>query len=93
MRKRRNYAPAFKAKVPRAAIAEDATIAELAQRFEVHPNLITQWRRKALEVLPDVFAAGGERRAGSDEARIREVYAKIGELTVERDFLAKAFDR
>lgn len=61
MRKRMNYAPEFKAKVTRAAIARDATIAELSQRFEVHPNLITQWKRKALESLPDAFATGRER--------------------------------
>tara|TARA_B100002049_G_C16045070_1_gene360746 strand:- start:962 stop:1243 length:282 start_codon:yes stop_codon:yes gene_type:complete len=93
MSKRRNYSPKFKARVARAAIEGNATTAELAQRFEVHPNLITQWKRKALDHLPDAFDSGRSRAASNDESRVRELHAKIGELTVERDFLAKAFDR
>lgn len=93
MSKRRNYSPKFKARVARAAVEGNATIAELSQRFEVHPNLITQWKRKALDHLPEAFDTGRSRQSSNDEARVRELHAKIGELTVERDFLAKAFDR
>lgn len=93
MRQRKKYSPDFKARVALAAIKGDATVAELASRYEVHPNLIAQWKRKAVESLAEVFASGRERRGASEEARIRELHAKIGELTVERDFLAKAFDR
>ena len=93
MHKRKNYAPSFKAKVAVAAIKGDATVAELAQRYQVHPNLITKWKRQALESLPDVFSGKHERRDTSFDAQIRELHAKIGELAVERDFLAKAFDR
>jgi transposase len=93
MRQRKKYSPDFKARVALAAIKGDATVAELAQRYEVHPNLIAQWKRKAVESLAEVFASGRAQRGASEEARIRELHAKIGELTVERDFLAKAFDR
>lgn len=93
MRQRKKYSPDFKARVALAAIKGDATVAELASRYEVHPNLIAQWKRKAVESLAEVFASNRGRRGASEEARIRELHAKIGELTVERDFLAKAFDR
>lgn len=93
MSKRRNYSPKFKARVARAAIEGNATISELAQRFEVHPNLITQWKRRALDHRPDAFDTGRSRQATNDEARVRDLHAEIGELTVERDFLAQAFDR
>jgi transposase len=62
MHKRKHYAPSFKAKVAVAAIKGDATMAELAKRYQVHPNLITQWKRQALDSLPDVFSGGHERR-------------------------------
>jgi len=93
MSQRRNYSSKFKARVARAAIEGNATIAELSQQFEVHPNLVTKWKRKALDHLPDAFDTGQSRQAAQDEARVRELHAKIGELTVERDFCAKAFDR
>lgn len=86
MSKRRNYSPTFEARVARVAIEGNATITELAQRFEVHPNLITQWKRKALNHLPDAFDTGRSRPTSTDETRVRELHAKIGELTVERDF-------
>jgi transposase len=93
MHKRKNYAPSFKAKVAVAAIKGEATIAELASRYQVHPNLITKWKRQALDSLTDVFSLGHERRDASHEAQIQALHAKIGELTVERDFLARAFER
>lgn len=58
MSKRRNYSPKFKERIARAAIEGGATIAELAHRFEVHPNLIAQWKRKALDHLPDACDTG-----------------------------------
>jgi len=93
MHKRKNYAPNFKAKVAVVAIKGDATVVELAQRYQVHPNLITKWKRQALKSLPDVFSGGQERRDASFDAQVQTLHAKIGELAVERDFLAKAFDR
>jgi transposase len=83
----------FKAKVAVAAIKGDATMAELAKRYQVHPNLITQWKRQALDSLPDVFSGGHERQDASFDAQIRDLHAKIGALAVARDFLAKALAR
>jgi len=75
MSKRRNYTPAFKAKVARAAIEGNATVTELAQRYQVHPNLITKWKRTALDSLPDAFANPRSHNQGDEQARIRELHA------------------
>lgn len=93
MAKRRNFSAAFKAKVAIEALRGDQTLAELASRHKVHPNLITKWKRQATAGMVDVFSgkqAGGD---GSREAEIKDLHAKIGELTVEKDFLSKAFSR
>jgi len=55
--------------------------------------MIAGWKRKAIENLPEAFSIKAERARSGDEARIKELHAKIGELTVERDFLSKAFGR
>jgi transposase-like protein len=84
-RPRRNHSPAFKAKVALAALQGDKTLTELAQQFDLHPNQITQWKQRLLQASAEVFARSDD---GEDsEARIRELHAKIGELTMERDFL------
>ncbi len=93
MAKRRNFSAAFKAKVALEALRGDQTLAELAARHRVHPNLITNWKRRAAEGMVDVFSGKKAGRDGSREAEIKELHAKIGELTVEKDFLSKAFSR
>ena len=93
MAKRRNFSPDFKARVALAAIRGDGTIAELAARHQVHPNVIGNWKRLALEGLKTTFARGAGRGGRGREEEITRLQAKIGELVVERDFLAKAFDR
>lgn len=93
MAKRRNYSADFKAKVALAAIQGDGTLAELASRFDVHPNMITKWKRQALAGMKEGFGRGAQKADTSREAEIKTLQAKIGELIVERDFLAKAFDR
>ncbi len=93
MAKRRNFSAAFKAKIALEALAGDATPAELAARHKVHPNLITKWKRQAAEGLVDVFSGKTVGRDASHEAEIKDLHAKIGELTVEKDFLARAFGR
>jgi transposase len=91
--KRRRYSAEFKAKVALEAIKGEQTISELAARFELHPNMITNWKRQAIDNMAESFSGKAERNRNNEEARIKDLHAKIGQLTVERDFLAKAFGR
>jgi len=91
--KRKWYAAEFKAKVAREALKEEKTIAEIAARFNIHPNQVSEWKKQASRGLVDVFAGKVTRDDVVHEAHIKELHAKIGQLTVERDFLAKAFGR
>ncbi len=91
MAKRRNFSAAFKAKVALEALRGDQTLAELAGRHKVHPNLITKWKRQASEGMVDVFSGKRAGRDGSHEAEIKELHAKIGELTVEKGGVARRF--
>ena len=84
-RPRRNHSPAFKAKVALAAVKGERTLAELAQQYDVHPNLITQWRAKLLESAADVF--GAEASVPEPAVDVKVLHAKIGELTLANDFL------
>ena len=93
MTKRRNFSTEFKAKVAVAAIRGDGTMAELASRYSIHPNMITKWKRQALGGMKEGFGRNVHTRDSSREAEIKTLQAKVGELIVERDFLAKAFDR
>ncbi|MGH0004185.1 IS3 family transposase [Pseudovibrio ascidiaceicola] len=88
-RPRRNHSPAFKAKVALAAIRGEKTLSELAQEFDVHPNQIKQWKDQALAAMPDVF--GADRHAKAEPGiDIKHLHAKIGELTLENDFLFRS---
>ena len=91
--RRRRFSAEFKAKVALEAIRGDQTVAELASRYELHPNMITNWKRQAIDKMATVFSGASDRKNKSDEAQIKELHAKIGQLTVERDFLAKTFER
>ena len=91
-RKRRNHSPQFKTKVAVEALKEDQTVAQLAQRFDVHPIRVTAWKRQLLDGAVDVFETGPKRVDHSEET-IRELHAKIGELTMEKDFLARGLAR
>jgi transposase len=90
-RPRRNHSAKFKAQVALEAIRGEKTIAEIAAHHEVHPNQVTAWKAQVLENLQAVF--GAEALAGDSKERIRELHEKIGQLTMERDFLSDALGR
>jgi len=91
--KRRKHDKDFKARVALAALKGDQTVAELASRYGVHPNQIHKWRRQLLDGASAVFEAGGSDRTTDQEAVISALYEKIGQLTVERDFLSRRSGR
>ena len=89
---RKKFDAAFKAKIALEALREDATVPELAKRHGVHPNQIYAWKKQVLDNVASLFARGAIGSSEGEEEREREaakLYAKIGQLTVERDFLAK----
>jgi transposase len=93
MAQRRRFSAEFKARVALDALVGDQTLAELAKKHDVHPNMIAAWKRQAKEMLPSLFARGQTPAAADREAEIQKLHEKIGQLTVENDFLARAFRR
>jgi len=87
---RRNHVPAFKAKVALEAIKGEQTIAELSQRFQMHPNQISEWKKQLLENAAAVFDKDKNAAIGPD---VKELHAKIGQLSMENDFLSNALGR
>ena len=90
-RARRTHSPAFKAKVALAAIKGEKTLAELAQQHDVHPNQITAWKAQVLDGVAGLFGGGAAETAPGVDLKV--LHAKIGELTLENDFLAGALGR
>ena len=88
-KRKRSHSAAFKAKVATEAIRGVMSPAEMASRFELHPTQIARWRKQALAAIPDAFAAGRKRREDERENREEELFAEIGRLKMELDWLKK----
>lgn len=88
-KKRRKFSAAFKAKVAIEALKERQTLSELAERFELHPNQISQWKLAFIENSESVFDHGKPKK-DELEVILDQLYAKIGQLEMERDFLKKS---
>ncbi len=90
---RKSHSAEFKAQVALAAIREDATIAELCARYGVHATLIHRWKKEALATIAAGFSSKVPRQDQDHATEIKELHAKIGQLTVEKDFLENASKR
>ena len=93
MATRRRFTSEFKARVALEALRGDKTVQEIAARHQVHPNQVGTWKRQAVAGLSTVFSHGSEQEQRDREAELRDLHAKIGQLTVERDFLSKGLKR
>lgn len=92
--KRKQYSPQFKAKVALDAIRGDKTVAELSSHYELHPTVINNWKRQVLEGASELFETSSNQKATQDSTReIQELYRHIGQLKVERDFLAERSEK
>ena len=87
---RKTYSTEFKSKVALAAIREEGTLSELSSRFGINANMISKWKKQALESFSDIFSNRRENIQISNDQQIKELHAKIGELTIEKDFLQNA---
>ena len=92
-RPRRNHSAKFKSKVALAALKGDKTLVELAEQFDVHANQITEWKNQLLKQAENVFLTQTERRASESGPSVKDLQAKIGQLTMENDFLGGALGR
>jgi len=90
---RKRYNAGFKAKVALEAIRGDLTLAELAAKHGIHHTMVAAWKRQAVEGMAGTFSGSGDAAKAASDAEIEKLHAKIGQLVVERDFLAKASGR
>lgn len=93
MSTRRKFTAEFKAKVALEALGGELTLAQLASKYDVHPNVVSSWKRQAQAGMVDVFSGKSEKRDRSHDEEVKDLHAKIGQLTIEKDFLQRAFAR
>jgi transposase-like protein len=90
---RRKHSPSFKAKVALEALKGEETIAQIAARYEVHPNMVTKWKKELQEQAASIFGQDHVRKKKEEENLVERLYQQIGQLKVENDFLAKVLKR
>ena len=88
-RKRRNFGPEFRARVALEALREEMTLAELAKKHDVHPNMISNWKKQIIENSQGIFSGKSKTIDRSREEEVKDLHAKIGRLIIENDFLKK----
>ena len=93
MTKRMRYSAEFKARVALDAIREELTLAELSKKYGVHPNMISGWKRSAINNMAAAFGKDAGSTTRERDTETEKLHAKIGQLVVERDFLKRAFGR
>lgn len=94
MKKRKQYSPAFKAKVALEAHKEEKSVAQIASDYDIHPTMVNAWKRELLEKLPEVFEDGRKKKEADDPTKLTDrLYKQIGQLKVELDFLHEACDK
>jgi transposase len=92
MAQRRQFSAEFKAKVALEALRGELTLAQIAQKHSIHPNMISGWKRQLAEQAASLFARGRSDQDQASEAQVKELHAKIGQLTIEKDFLKKGLN-
>ncbi len=90
---RRKHSPSFKAKVALEALKGEETVAQIAARYEVHPNMVTKWKKALQDEAASIFGKDHIREKKVEENLVARLYQEIGQLKVERDFLDRALDR
>ena len=93
MRTRHEFSDDFRAKVALEALRGDLTVQEIAARHKVHPNQVSTWKRQAVNGMSSLFSDKREKASSDRDREVHELHAKIGQLTVERDFLADGLKR
>jgi len=92
-RTRKNHPAKLKAKVAIEAIEGQRTISEIAQQYGVHPNLVSSWKRQAIELMPELFSPQSVDSGSESDVEKQELYRQIGQMKVEMDFLKKTLGR
>lgn len=92
MSKRRRFTAEFKAKVALEALRGELTLAEISKKYDVHPNMISTWKKQVTQEAAQLFARGASKAQQASDEQIKELHAKIGQLTIEKDFLKKGLE-
>ena len=92
MSKRRRFTAEFKAKVALEALRGELTLAEISKKYDVHPNMISGWKKQVTQDAAQLFARGASNAQQTSDEQIKELHAKIGQLTIEKDFLKKGLE-